>query len=170
MDETEDKLGGPGTIVEIDEAKFGRRKYHRGRLVDGHWVLGGVERGTDNVFLSVVPSRDAATLLPIVQHHVLPGTTIHTDQWRAYNDLQRIGYGHGTVNHRYHFVDPATGVHTQSIEGTWTHVKEKLKRHGTSDDLFPSYLMEYIWRRKYGRQAFANLVNHITVLYPVNNI
>ena len=54
MDETEDKLGGPGMIVEIDEAKFGRRKYHRGCLVDGHWVLGGVERGTDNVFLSVV--------------------------------------------------------------------------------------------------------------------
>ena len=50
MDETEDKLGGPGTIVEIivsmveiDEAKFGRQKYHRGRLVDGHWVLGGAQ-------------------------------------------------------------------------------------------------------------------------------
>ena len=100
MDETEDKLGGPGTIVEIDEAKFSWQKYHRGRLIEGHWVLGYVERGIDKAFLSVVPSRDAATLLPIVEHHVLPGTTIHMDQWRAYNDLQRIGYGHGTVNHR----------------------------------------------------------------------
>ena len=39
-------IGGPGKIVEIDESKFGRRKYNRVRVVDGHWVFGGVERGT----------------------------------------------------------------------------------------------------------------------------
>jgi len=40
-----EKLGGPGKIVEIDESKFGRRKYHRGHHVDGQWVFGGIERG-----------------------------------------------------------------------------------------------------------------------------
>ena len=49
-------------VVEVDEAKFGKRKYNRGRWREGHWVLGGVERGTDNVFMEVVPTRDAATL------------------------------------------------------------------------------------------------------------
>ena len=29
------KLGGKDKIVECDEAKFGRRKHHRGRLVNG---------------------------------------------------------------------------------------------------------------------------------------
>ena len=34
-----------------DESKFGKRKYNRGRTVDGHWVFGGVERMTGECFL-----------------------------------------------------------------------------------------------------------------------
>lgn len=41
-----EKIGGPGIIVEIDEAKFGKRKYNRGRIISREWVFGGIERGT----------------------------------------------------------------------------------------------------------------------------
>ena len=34
-------IGGVGCIVEIDESKFGKRKYNRSRRVVGKWVLGG---------------------------------------------------------------------------------------------------------------------------------
>ncbi|KCZ78735.1 hypothetical protein H311_00226 [Anncaliia algerae PRA109] len=44
-------IGGPGIIVEIDESKFGRRKYHRGHKVEGVWVLGMVERTTSRKIL-----------------------------------------------------------------------------------------------------------------------
>ena len=57
------EIGGPGLEVEIDESKFGRRKYHRGRIVEGHWVFGGTERVTGNSFFVEVAKRDAATLL-----------------------------------------------------------------------------------------------------------
>uniref|UniRef100_A0A915HUD0 Transposase n=1 Tax=Romanomermis culicivorax TaxID=13658 RepID=A0A915HUD0_ROMCU len=36
-----EKLGGPGKIVEIDESKFGKRKYHRGHRVEGSWIIAG---------------------------------------------------------------------------------------------------------------------------------
>ncbi|KAM0687664.1 hypothetical protein COBT_001096 [Conglomerata obtusa] len=42
--------GGPGIIVEIDESKFGRRKYHHGHKIVGVWIVGMVERSALNKF------------------------------------------------------------------------------------------------------------------------
>ena len=44
------KIGGIGKVVEIDESKFGKRKYHRGKRVDGIWVFGGIERDSKQCF------------------------------------------------------------------------------------------------------------------------
>ena len=46
------KIGGPGKTVEIDESMFGKRRYHRGRILGRRqmWVLGGVCRETKKVF------------------------------------------------------------------------------------------------------------------------
>ena len=37
-------LGGPGVVVELDEAKFGKRKYHKGNYREGMWVLGAIDK------------------------------------------------------------------------------------------------------------------------------
>ena len=47
LDENEEvhgKIGGEGAVVKLDESKFGKRFQHKGRIVDGVWVLGGMER------------------------------------------------------------------------------------------------------------------------------
>ena len=65
-----------------------------------------------------MPDRTAQTLLPLIQQHVQPGTVVHSDQWSAYSTgarLPNVG-SHATVNHSLRFVDPVTGVHTQTIE------------------------------------------------------
>ena len=94
-------LGGPGVIVEIDEAKFGKRKYHRGNYRAGMWVLGGVDRNTNQCFLISCPNnrRGAEVLLPLIERWVLPGSIVYTDEWGGYNQLTARGYTHDTVNH-----------------------------------------------------------------------
>ena len=40
-------IGGPGVEVEIDESKFGKRRYRRGWQVEGRWVFGVGKRMTN---------------------------------------------------------------------------------------------------------------------------
>ena len=59
VEEDEGQIGGENVIVEIDESKFGKPKYHRGHPVEGAWVIGGVERAAERrVFAEVVEKRD----------------------------------------------------------------------------------------------------------------
>ncbi|XP_050066193.1 uncharacterized protein LOC126555295 [Aphis gossypii] len=78
-----EKIGGVGKVVEIDESKFGRRKYYRGHRVEGVWVFGGVERITGKCFLVPVERRDKETLLTVIKEWILPGTLIISDCWKV---------------------------------------------------------------------------------------
>jgi len=154
-------IGGPGTEVEIDESKFGRRKYNRGRIVDGHWVFGIMERLTGECFLVEVEHRDAATLLPLIQQYIRPGSVVYSDEWSAYNQLATVaGCNHQTVNHSLHFVDPNTGAHTQGVESMWSCCKRMLREERTMHSrLHDTYLPEFMWRCQ-----FRGPLEHILVL------
>ena len=135
-------IGGPGTTVEIDESKFGKMKYHRGRFVEGQWVFGGICRETKACFLVPVERRDKDTLIPVIRAQILPGTCVISDTWKAYDCLQDEGHNHLTVNHSPNLVDPGTGTHTHGIENTWWGIKRSMPRTGISKDLFGSDLQE----------------------------
>ena len=99
-----EQIGGNGVEVEIDESKFGKRKYHKGHRVEGQWVFGGREKyDKSKVFMVPVKNRKQCTLLPIIQNWIKPGSIIHSDCWKAYNKLSKIGYTHITVNHSKEF-------------------------------------------------------------------
>jgi transposase-like protein len=148
----DNKIGGPDIIVEIDESKFGKRKHHRGHQVNGVWVVGGVERTPERkMFAVAVQDRSAETLLDIVERWVHPGSLVYTDCWKGYKEdgLLDLEMHHSTVNRSLHFKDPETGVHTNTIEGTWAGMKEKISRRARTEEAIAPCLLEFIWRRKH---------------------
>lgn len=123
------QMGGPGWVVEVDEAKFGKWKYYRGRWPAGHqrgWTIGAVMRnggpedGRDeedeedeaNGEEDLDPNSPLIILRPIfhlprnyvtisdfVIKWIRPGTHIMTDEARVYPRLQEFGYQVSQVNH-----------------------------------------------------------------------
>ena len=133
--QTNEVLGGEGKVIEIDESKFGKRKYNRGRRVDGCWVFGGVERDSDKSFFVIVEDRTADTLIPLIQKFILPGTTIISDCWRSYHRLGSLGYTHLTVNHSVEFRDWCTHTNnrinlarTEIFPSSNWHAKDFIRR------------------------------------------
>lgn len=78
------------------------------------------------------------------------------------------GYAHKTVNHSLNFVDPEIHVHTQNIENMWMCIKRKKKlQMGLHSSLLPTYLGEFLRRRKFAHRPLENLIKCIRNLYPV---
>jgi transposase-like protein len=168
LEEEDVRIGGPGIIVEVDESKFGRRKYNRGHRVAGAWVLGGIEiTEAAKFFVKVISWRDAETLLDCLSRYILTGSIIHTDCWRGYAQLGAIyEVEHKMVNHSVGFVDYDTGVHTNKIEAKWAALKNQISLRSRTADTLDGHLLAEIWRKKSENDLWGNLLDAMrTVKY-----
>lgn len=96
------------------------------------------------------------------------GTTVMSDMWAAYSNLQQMGYAHMTFNHTLNFVDPVTHATTNHIESIWQKAKQAHKRrYGTHRNLLSTYMAEFMWRRKFPEKAFEQLLVDIRQQYPL---
>jgi hypothetical protein len=149
-----ENIGGLGIVVEVDESKFGKRKYK----VEGVWVTGGVERTVSrSLFVAVVSDRSALTILDLLTYYVQPGSIVYIDCWKGYieEDLLKLGCTHVTVNHEEYFVDHITGCCTNTIEGTWNGIKLRVP-HTQAQNSYPRQigiilLEKKIWSRSMGK-------------------
>jgi transposase-like protein len=168
LDEEDSVIGGPGVVVEIDESKLGKRKYHRGHRVEGVWVLGGAERTDErNIFLCSVPDRSVRTLLEIISRHVRPNSIILTDMWRGYAQLRELGFEHRTVNHTEGFINHEDGTHTNTIEGTWNGVKLQIAPRNRVRADMDEHLLVIIWRRKNKERLWNALLDALRTVSMV---
>ena len=161
------QIGGNGIEVEIDETKFGKRKYHHGHKVEGQWVFGGREKyNKQKIFMVPVHNRKASTLIPIIKKWIAPGSIIHSDCWKAYNNLNKMGYTHVTVNHSKEFVNSETAACTNAIESDWRHAKDHMPAYGTHLGDHAGYLAEFMWRRyNYDNDKFLALIKDINMTF-----
>lgn len=172
LESKQELIGGPDKIVEVDEAKVGKRKYNTGRIIRGQWVFGGIERSSKKFFIVPVADRRSETLILNIKKHIAPGSIIHSDMWRGYDALRSCeNYEHKTVNHSKNFVDPESGVHTQNIERLWRDMRAKIPRFGTRDYHFTHYLAEFCFKKRYDfNERIDSFFDIMRTMYPLNNI
>lgn len=115
--------------VEIDEHYSGgsKRGGKRGRGAENKTpVFGMVERDGGEIRCEAVPNVKSATLTPIIRENVDIDARVMTDEFAVYNSLPRHGYSREVVNHgRKEYVRGS--VHTNTIEGFWSHFKAGIK-------------------------------------------
>ena len=115
----------------------------RGNKARGHgtWatdrppVFGAVGRESGNIRLEVTPNSRRVDLEPAVLSKTKAGATVNTDEWGAYNHLSENGRVHVRVCHtpgqRVWAADLGgdgiNEVHTNTMEGTWTGLRNFLR-------------------------------------------
>jgi transposase len=156
-----------GPTVEIDETYWGGvRKYGVGRPGRGDKkmtpIVAVVQR-QGKVVAKAVEDVSSKTLLEIVQKHVVPGSTIYTDELQGYQGISTMRTKDGApARYRHHTVKHSAkeyvrgAVHTNSVEGLWSLIKRGLNgvHHSVSRKYLQNYLDEFCFR--YNRRHEGN--------------
>jgi transposase-like protein len=167
--------------IEADETYMGGkdRNKHVGKRKSGVGrstgtktpVFGMVER-KGCVVARVTPDTKARTVFPIMAQHVLPATTIFTDDYPVYDGISAMGKGyiHNRVNHTAK-VYVVGNCHTNTIEGFWSLLKRGIAGvyHAVSAKYLQSYCDEYTFRynRRFDTQPmFTSFLYQIQKALP----
>ena len=126
--------------IELDETYHGGAKRgKRGRGASGKTpIFGMVERG-GRAKLKVTPNVRKGTLMEQITENVHSHSILHTDEFKPYSTLNRK-YRHKVINHsRKVYVEG--DVHTNTIEGLWSHLKRGIQ--GTHVTVSSKHLQNY---------------------------
>lgn len=143
-------------IVEVDETYIGGKNKNRhtdkkteggqGRGGDDKTAVFGTLERDGRVKAQVVKDVSKKTLQGVIKKTVKEGTTIMSDEWKAYNGLSLL-YGHEVVRHAMkEYVKGA--VHTNTLEGFWSLLKRGVigQYHYVTAKYLNNYINEFCFR------------------------
>jgi transposase-like protein/DNA-directed RNA polymerase subunit RPC12/RpoP len=146
MAAADDKWGGPMSgHIEIDETFVGgRRKAHE---PDNKTIVFGMLQRDGRLLAAPIPDVTINTVEGIVNENIEAGSTISTDEHRAYSGLHHA-YDHGAVNHSAK--EYVRGDHhVNSLESHWSLFKRAVK--GTHVHISAKHSWKYVSEFSYRR-------------------
>ena len=150
-----------GLEVEIDESVVAKQKYNLGHLVKEKWVFRGYCSASGEVFLQMVPDRSAATLLPLVEQHIAPGSKIVSDKWPSYRGILGLQvepkFKHTSVDHSKHLL-------TLKLEHVQTELRPCGQVANTNSNecvVCMNQCFRDIWMNSFGDKLMAKKVGRI---------
>jgi len=109
-------------------------------------IFGMLQRG-GRVVIRMLANVKQATIRPLIEATIAPGTLVHTDEYDIYSRLEEWGYRHKTVCHgkgeyaRDEDGDGFCEVHVNTLEGFWSLLRSWLRPHrGIPQETLPLYL------------------------------
>jgi transposase-like protein len=164
--DSDDPLGGAGEVVQVDEAFIGGKATGHGKgnhAINKSIVVGMLENGGE-LITRVIPDRSRKSIWPAICDYVLPGTTLHTDEFASYRSISLRGYRHQSCNHSQNEYVSKSGVTVNNIEGFWSMLKRGIAGthiHVSAKHL-PKYLgeFEYRWNMRHVPHLMLDRLMH----------
>lgn len=117
-------------------------------------MVGVIGRESDDLRLAVSHRNSRAAIHPLIVAWTLPGCTVNTDEWVAYDlltqsDRKRVKVKHSKPNSEYARDDDGDGireVHCNTMEGIWTGLRNFLRPfRGVSKWYLDQYVAVFEW-------------------------
>jgi transposase len=137
--------------VEMDETYVGGKEknqhynkktlHAQGRSLKAKIPVIGIVQKGGSIVAKVTTNTSNVAINKLLKKYVPVNSEVHTDEYKGYNNVKRLGYIHKKVNHSKHkFV--VKDAHTNTAEGFWSQLKRSV--HGTYHAVSPKYLQNYV--------------------------
>jgi transposase len=143
-----DDGGETGNDTEIDEVYMHPNPQRRSTAqAHSSQVIVGIVERKGRAKVRHIKSSGYRSVFPEVFQHVVPGSTVYTDEHQVYMFLDKLGYKHHTIKHSdLEFVKGH--IHIQNVENLFSTMKRGIKgvyRHVDAKYL-QAYADEYAFR------------------------